>query len=170
MLITPLGQIKIYGDDAALDYVAMAHTFEQGPVKDHPIAGCYRIHIPVRSYKVIRCEVELADAAIPNTGASGERYMDAEFIYGTTILTIGAEDENPAFETVCTEHGMEYRILGSVTEVVFGIAWTMDYEGSLVSTADRALPALWAADSIFDASVSDGKATSFIAKIPFNSE
>lgn len=130
MLTTPLGQIKVYADDVTLDYEAVSHSFDRGPVKGHPIAGCYRIHIPVESYRTIRCEIELTDVSIRDTGASGERYMDAEFISGATILTIGAEDENPAFETVRTEHGMEYRILRAVTEVVFGVAWTTDYAGN----------------------------------------
>ena len=56
--------------------------------------------------------------------------MDAEFISDSIILTIGAEDENPAFETVRTECGMEYRIHEATAEVVFGIAWAIDYEGS----------------------------------------
>ena len=86
--------------------------------------------MPVGIHRSIRCEVELKDTAIRNTGASGQNYTDAEFIFGTTILTIGAEDENPAFETVRTEFGMEYRILSSASEVVFGIAWATDYEGS----------------------------------------
>lgn len=39
MLITPLGQIKIYADDVAIDYEAVAHLFDRGPVKGHPIAA-----------------------------------------------------------------------------------------------------------------------------------
>jgi len=108
----------------------MEFTYDRPPVKGHPIAGCYRIHAPVGEHRSIRCEVELSDTRIVNTGASGERYMDAEFISDSIILTIGAEDENPAFETVRIELGIEYRILSSVSEVVFGIAWATDYEGS----------------------------------------
>lgn len=130
MLTTPFGKIEIYADNVLLDYETVAHTFDRGPVKGHPIAGCYRIHIPVGSYRSIRCEVELTNVAIRNTGASGERYMDAEFISGTTILTIGAEDENLEFDTVHIERGVEHRINGSVSEVVFGIAWATDYEGA----------------------------------------
>ena len=52
--------------------------------------------------------------------------MDAEFISGTTTLTIGAENENPAFDTVRTERGMEYRIHGSIIEGVFGIAFIIN--------------------------------------------
>lgn len=130
MLKTPFGPIKTYIDDIALHYVATAHTFDRPPVAGHPIAECFRIRVPVGTQRSIRCEVELVDTSIRNTGTSGERYADAEFISSTTILTIGAEDENPAFETIRTECGMEYRIHGSVTEVVFGIAWATDYEGA----------------------------------------
>ena len=129
MITTPFGPIKIYADDVVLDYEAIPHTYHRGPAKDRPIAGCFRIRVPVGVHRLIRCEVELKDTAICNTGASGQNYADAEFIFGTTILTIGAEDENPAFETIRTKLGMEYRIRGSVSEVVFGIAWATDYKG-----------------------------------------
>lgn len=130
MLFTPFGQIKVFADSVPQDYEAATCNYERGPVKGHPIAGCYRIRIPVEDHRSIRCEVELKDTAIRNTGASGQNYADAEFVSGTTILTIGAEDENPAFETVRTECGMEYRIHEATAEVVFGIAWAIDYEGS----------------------------------------
>lgn len=129
MILTPLGKIKVHTDDAVFEYAVIIHTYNREPVKGHPIDGCYRIRIPVDFRRSIRCEVELIDAAIQNTGASGERYTDAEFIYGTLILTIGAEDENPAFETVRIKRGVEYRIHGPIAEVVFGIAWATDYEG-----------------------------------------
>ena len=130
MLSTPLGPIKVFADGTKLDCEVMEFTYDRPPVKGHPIAGCYRIHAPVGEHRSIRCEVELSDTRIVNTGASGEQYMDAEFISDSIILTIGAEDENPAFEAVRVEFGMEYRILNSVSEVVFGIAWATDYEGS----------------------------------------
>ena len=129
MITTPFGPIKIYADDVVLDYEAMTRAYHQGPAKDHPIAGCFRIRVPGGVRRSIRCEVDFDGAPVRNTGSSGQCYADAEFISGTTILTIGAEDENPTFETVRTEHGMEYRIRGSVDEVVFGIAWATDYEG-----------------------------------------
>lgn len=128
MLFTPFGPIMVFVDNVMVDYEAVEHTFNRPPVKEHPIAGCYRIHVPTTKYQLIRCEVKLNDVSIDNTGASGERYADAEFISDATILTIGAEDENPAFETMRTEFGMEYRILSSVADVVFGIAWATDYE------------------------------------------
>ena len=129
MITTPFGAIKIYTDDVVVDYEATTRTYNRGPVKDHPVAGCFRIRVPVGVHRSIRCEVELKDTAIRNTGASGQNYADAEFIFGTTILTIGAEDENPAFETIRTEFGMEYCIHDSVNEVVFGVAWATDYKG-----------------------------------------
>ena len=130
MLFTPFGPIKVFVDGTELDYGATLFTYDRPPVKGHPIAGCYRIRVSVESHRSIRCEVRLNDTSIVNTGASGERYMDAEFISDSLILTIGAEDENPAFETVRTECGMEYRIHEATAEVVFGIAWAIDYEGS----------------------------------------
>ena len=129
MLFTPFGPIKVFADGAELDYEATLFTYDRPPVKGHPIAGCYRICVPVGTHRSIRCEITLEGSSIRNTGASGERYADAEFISGNTILTIGAEDENPDFETVRTEQGMEYRIYGSVAEVVFGVAWADDYDG-----------------------------------------
>ena len=129
MLATPLGKIKVLTDDAEIGCALVPYSFDRPPVKGHPIAGCFRIRVPVGTHRSIRCEITSEGSSIRNTGASGERYADAEFISGNTILTIGAEDENPDFETVRTEQGMEYRIHGPVAEVVFGIAWTTDYEG-----------------------------------------
>lgn len=130
MLFTPFGPIMVFVDDVMVDYEAVKHIFNRPPVKNHPIAGCYRIHVPTAGARLIRCEVKLNDASIGNTGASGEKYMDAEFIKGNTILTIGAEDENLAFESARLECGMEYRLLQPIDKVVFGIAWATDYEGT----------------------------------------
>ena len=130
MLFTPFGQIKVFADGVPQDFDAATYNYERGPVKEHPIAGCYRIRIPVENHRSIHCEVSFEGVAIGNTGSSGQDYVCAEFISDTTILTIGAEDENPAFETVRTECGMEYRIHEATGEVVFGIAWAIDYEGS----------------------------------------
>ena len=129
MIITPFGPIKLYADGVTLEYEAVAHNYDRPPVKGHPIAGCYRIHVPVGAHRSIRCELLFSTTPLRNTGDSGQTYLNAEFEKGSTNLRIGAEDENPAFETVRTEHGMEYRVHGSVVEVVFGIAWATDYEG-----------------------------------------
>lgn len=130
VITTPFGPIRVYVDDKNLDYMPEEYVFDRPPVKGHPVAGCFRVRVPVGEYRSIRCEVELNDTTIRNAGASGECYADAEFIAGSNILTIGAEDENMAFDTIRTERGMEYRIRGLVDEVVFGIAWAADYEGA----------------------------------------
>ena len=130
MIITPFGLIKIYADGVSLEYEAVVHNYDRPPVKGHPITGCYRICVPVGVHRSIRCEVEINDNTIRNTGASGEHYTDSEFVSGKTILTIGAEDENTFFETVHTVCGIEHLIHAPVPVVVFGIAWATDYEGS----------------------------------------
>ena len=129
MLATPLGQIRVYADGVCIDYKATEYDFNRPPCKDKPVAGCYRIEVDAEGRKVICCVVELI-TSIRNTGASGEKYMDAEFIKGDTILTIGIEDESLAFESVRLDYGMEYRLLQPIDTVVFGIAWATDYEGS----------------------------------------
>ena len=45
------------------------------------------------------------------------------------VLTIGAGDEHPAFETTWIRNGVEYIRKSAVDEVRFGIAWATDYEG-----------------------------------------
>ena len=129
MLITPLGTIKIYADSVCIDYKATEYDFNRHPCKDKPVVGCYRIEIDTHSRNDIACVVELTEP-IPNTGASGENYIDAEFIKNDTILTIGMEDENPAFESVRIGTGLQYNLLQPVDKVVFGIAWATDYEGA----------------------------------------
>lgn len=104
MLMTPLGEIKIYVDGICVDFEATEYDFDRFPCKDKPIAGCYRIEVDAQEKGSIACVVELLDT-IYNSGGSGERYLDAEFIKGNTILTIGMDDENPAFESVRLEHG-----------------------------------------------------------------
>lgn len=121
MLTTPWGMIKVYADGVCIDYKATEYDFNRPPCKDKPVAGCYRIEVDAKGRKIIGCVVELI-TPICNTGASGEKYMDAEFIKGNTILTIGTEDESPAFESVRLECGLEYRLLQSIDKVVFGIA------------------------------------------------
>ena len=87
MLETPFGKINILGDGVAIQYDTRPFVYIKPPVKDKPIAGCYRIHIPVKNYCSVQCVLEL-------------------------------------------ENGMEYRMNTRVDEVVFGIAWATDYEGT----------------------------------------
>ena len=128
MLTTLLGKIKVYADGVCIDYTATEYDFDRPPCKDKPVAGCYRIEIDTHGRNSISCVVELTEP-IRNTGSSGEKYIYAEFIKDETILTIGMEDENPAFESVRTKCGVQYHLLQTVNKVVFGIAWATDYEG-----------------------------------------
>ena len=73
-------------------------------------------------------------APIENTGASGERYRDAQFIRESNILTIGVEDENPAFDTERYPAGMGYILRERVESVTFGVAWADDYTDGDVRT------------------------------------
>ena len=63
------------------------------------------------------------------SGSSGERYLCKEFEASTTMFAIGGEDENSAFESEQVKNGMEYHIVNKIDEVVFGVAWAIDYEG-----------------------------------------
>lgn len=130
MLETPFGKINILVDGAAIQYEARPFEYIKPPVKDKPIAGCYRIYIPVENCSCIQYMLDLEDTKVGVSGSSGERYLCREFIYDTTMLAIGIEDENPSFESLRIENGMEYCIKHSVEEVVFGIAWATDYEGA----------------------------------------
>ena len=130
MLETPFGKVNIIVDGVAIHYEAKPFDFIKPPVKDRPIAGCYRIHIPAEKHRSIQCVLELESEKVEVSSSSGERYVCKEFEYGTTMLAIGVEDENPAFELERLENGMEYRMNSPVEEVVFGIAWTTDYEGT----------------------------------------
>ena len=129
MLQTPFGQINILVDGVDIRYEAIPFDYIKPPVKDKPLAGCYRIHISVGNCRSIQCILELENENIDVSGSSGERYLCKEFEAGTTMLAIGGEDENPAFESEQIKNGMEYRIVNKIDEVVFGVAWAIDYEG-----------------------------------------
>lgn len=50
-ITTPFGPIIIDTDDVVSDYEAVTHTYNRGPVKDPPIAGCFRIRVPVGDHR-----------------------------------------------------------------------------------------------------------------------
>lgn len=129
MLETPFGKINILVDGIAIHYDARPFDYIKPPVKDNPIAGCYRIHIPVENSSCIECTLDVEDTSVDVSGSSGERYLCKEYLKDSTMLAIGIEDENPAFDSERVEGGMQYRINTRVDEVVFGIARATDYEG-----------------------------------------
>ncbi len=130
MLETPLGKINILVDSVVIHYEAKPFNYIKPPIKDKPIEGCYRIHIPVQDYRSIQCILDLENAKVDISGSSGERYLCREFVDGTIMVAIGIEDENSAFESGRVENSMEYYINTRIEEVVFGIAWGTDYEGT----------------------------------------
>ena len=120
MLTTPFGRIKIIADGHEIAYVAVPYECPVKSVKLQPLTGSYRITVPTEAYREIRCVVDWNCTPIENTGASGERYRDAEFILGSDILTIGVEDENPAFDTERYPEGMGYILRKRMESVTFG--------------------------------------------------
>lgn len=134
MLTTPFGQIKIIADGHEIDYEAIPYDSPIKAIKLQPLTGSYRITIPTGAYQEVRCVVDWNCTPIENTGASGERYRDAQFIRKSNILTIGVEDENPAFDTERYTDGMGYILCEKVESVTFGVAWADDYTDGDVRT------------------------------------
>ena len=127
MLTTPFGRIKIIADGQEITYKPVPYQSNVKSIREQPLIGSYRITVPAWAYREIRCVVEWNCTPIENTGASGERYRDAQFIRENTILTIGVEDENPAFGTERYQAGMGYILRERVESVTFGVAWADDY-------------------------------------------
>lgn len=125
---TPLGKIEIYVDGVLKNYEFESHQGTARVLQEHPVAASYRIIISGHDWHTVRCVIVLEDDTIPNDGATGERYLYAEFVKDNIAVTIGAGDEIPDFETNRTRYGVEYIRKGSIEEVMFGVAWTEDYE------------------------------------------
>ena len=128
-ILTPLGEIQIYIDNIRSDYEHQQHRKNIKSLLERPLAGCYQIVISKKDWQTIRCVVSFYDAELPNEGASGERYLYSEFVKDNIVLTIGAEDDNTAFDTKRIPCGVEYVRRTPIDKVMFGIAWATDYEG-----------------------------------------
>lgn len=128
-ILTPFGEIQIYIDNIRSDYEYEPFCKDIRPLQERPLAGSYQIVIPKRDWQTIGCVVDLCDPGISNDRATGERYLYSEFVKDNIVLTIGAGDEHPAFETTWIRNGVEYIRKSAVDEVRFGIAWATDYEG-----------------------------------------
>ena len=128
-ILTPLGEIHIYIDNTHSDFEFESYNCNTCSVREKPLAGSYRIIVSAKEWKTIRCVVSLCDSEIPNEGASGERYLYSEFIKDNIVLTIGAGDENHAFDTNRVPYGVEYVRKAPIDKVMFGVAWATDYEG-----------------------------------------
>ncbi len=128
-MITPLGEIQVYIDGVLSAYEVEPSVCAVRAVRNRPVAGSYRITVSADDWQTIRCVVSLHDPKIPNTGASGQRYLYAEFAKDTTVLTIGAGDEQTSFTTNRLRYGVEYVRRTPMDTVMFGVAWATDYEG-----------------------------------------
>ena len=128
-ILTPLGEIHIYIDNVRSDYEVEPYNCNIRLVREKPVAGSYRIIVSAKEWQTIRCVVSLCDTEIPNEGASGERYLYSEFVKNNIVLTIGAGDENSAFDTNRVPYGVEYVRNAPIDKVMFGVAWATDYEG-----------------------------------------
>ena len=128
-ILTPLGEIKIYIDNVRSDYMYKEYHKNIKPLQEQPSEECYQITVSKKDWQTICCIVSLYDTDIPNSGASGERYLYSEFVKDNIVLAIGAGDEHPAFDTNQIRYGVEYVRKTSIDKVMFGIAWETDYEG-----------------------------------------
>ena len=128
-ILTPLGEIQIYIDNVRSDYEVEPYICNVRSVREKPLAGSYRIIVSAKEWQTVRCVISLCDTEIPNEGGSGERYLYSEFIKDNIVLTIGAGDENPAFDTNRVPYGVEYVRKAPIDKVMFGVAWAIDYEG-----------------------------------------
>lgn len=126
---TPLGRIEIYIDDVLTNYEFQSYQGTARSLQEHPVAASYRIIISGHDWHTVRCVLALEDDTIPNDGATGERYMYAEFVKDNIAVTIGAGDEITGFDTNHTRYGIEYIRKESIEDVMFGVAWAEDYEG-----------------------------------------
>lgn len=122
MLTTPFGRIKIITDGHEIAYEAIPYNSTVKSINLQPLIGSYHITVPAWAYQEVRCVVDWNCTPIENTGASGGRYRDAQFIRENNILTIGVEDENPAFDTERYPDGMGYILCERVESVTFGVA------------------------------------------------
>ncbi len=126
---TPLGEIHIYIDGVRSDYEFEPYNCNIRSVSAKPPAGCYKIVVTSNDWHTIRCVVSLNDTDLPNNASSGQRYLCSEFIKENIVLTIGAGDENIAFDSNRLRYGIEYVRKAPIDKVMFGVAWATDYEG-----------------------------------------
>ncbi len=129
MILTPLGKIKVYIDDTLFSYNFSLCDCNVKAVKDDPISACYKISVPCMDAQSVRCVIELDGEKILTGWDSDERYLGIDFYKNNNIVTIGAEADNPQFDTKLIEFGIEYIIKLPTNSLVFCVAWTSDYKG-----------------------------------------
>ncbi len=127
-ILTPLGKIVVYVNDTPSTYDFSSNDCKAKAVLESPISACYIISVPSANAKNVRCVIELNCENILTNWDSDERYLGIDFIKDSTIVTIGAEADNPEFDAKLIEGGIQY-FLKSPSEVLhFSVAWATDYK------------------------------------------
>ena len=127
-LMTPLGEIHIFIDGICSNYEYERYNKNIRSLHERPVDGSFQIIINQKDWETVRCVVSLFDPDIPNEGDSGERYLCSEYVKDNIILTIGAGDDIPEFDTYRIRYGIEYVRKAPVQKVMFGVAWRTDFE------------------------------------------
>ena len=128
-ILTPFGEIQIIIDNVRSDYEFEPYRCSVRSVQDRPLAGSYQITVFKKDWETVQCVLVPSIEGVANIGASGERYLYAEFAVDNMVLTIGAEDDNAAFITNRLRYGVAYVRTQPIHEVTFRVAWATDYEG-----------------------------------------
>ena len=128
-IVTPLGEVLVFVDNVLTEYDFEPVNREIRSLQERPVSASYQITVSAKEWQTIRCEVSFKDAELPNNGESGERYLCSEFAKENIVLTIGAGNDIDLFDTKRTRYGIEYIRRKPVEQVLFGVAWTTDYEG-----------------------------------------
>lgn len=126
--MTPLGEIHIYINGIFSDYEFIPHDCNNRSVCENPLDGCFRITVSGWGANNIRCVIACNNEVLIGSN-SDERYLGMDFCKDNIIVTIGAEDENSAFDTNQLSHGIEYALKFPIDKVEFGVAWSVNYEG-----------------------------------------
>ena len=132
MLTTPFGRIKIIADGHEIAYEAISYNSTVKSIKLQPLTGSYRITVPAWAYREVRCVVDWNCTPIENTGASGERYRDAEFFRGSDILTI-----DPNFFPRLYIHSADSQRSICPTPIQYLQVLTRKVDGIFKTNADR---------------------------------
>ena len=129
VFMTPLGEICVYKDGVLSDFEIVPHDCKIQSVQENPVTGCYKITVSAENCREISCVISLNDSQVARRTDSGEHYGCVEFFEDNVIVTVGAADENAAFDTSPVDCGMVYRINDPVRKVTFGLAWDCNHEG-----------------------------------------
>ena len=127
-ILTPLGKIVVYVNDAPSAYDFSPYDCKTTAVLESPISACYLISVPSANAKTVRCVIEFNCENILTNWDSDERYLGTDFIKGSTIVTIGAEADNPEFDAKLIDGGIQYFLKSPPEILYFSVAWATDYK------------------------------------------